>query len=86
MLTADEDRRQRSDRRLILDRRRLEDEFLAAHAGYCERLNMRLTPEGCTELRHRIFLPPPRQCADCSGVLLERRQSHRRSARDRRAG
>ena len=84
MLNADEERRQRSDRRALLDRRQLEEEFLAMHAGYCERLSMRLTPEGCDGLRHRLFLPPPRQCTGCPGVLIERRLVHRRSKKDRR--
>jgi len=84
MLDTHENRRQRNNRRVLLDRRQLEEEFLAMHAGYCERLNMRLTPKGCAELRHRILLPPPRQCADCPGMLIERRQGSRRSGGDRR--
>jgi len=82
MLETDGDRRQ-SGRRFH-ERRALEcEEFLAARAGYCERLRMRLTPEGCMEIRNRCV--PPVQCEGCPGVFMERRLHKRRAIIDRRS-
>lgn len=74
------------DRRLF-DRRmfeRRQEEFLAARTGYCARLHMRLTPDGCMDIRNRD--EPPVQCKRCPGVdMEERRVVDRRSGEDRRA-
>jgi hypothetical protein len=72
------------DRRALPDRRQLamQEEFLAAHTEYCAHLRLRLTPQGCKELRERVI--PPTQCADCPGVLAERRLYQRRIGEERR--
>jgi len=74
MLLYGEERR-RSANRHAQERQMLDtcDEFLATHAGYCERLGMRVTATGCTEIRNRILMPAPRQCTDCPGVIMDRR-------------
>jgi len=62
---------------------RRQEEFLAARTGLCTILHMRLTPEGCKEIRNRD--EPPIQCKYCPGVTLgERVVPERRSGKDRR--
>ena len=52
--------------------------FLAQRTGYCERLRMRLTPEGCAAIRNRSgirlgredddLIGSPLQCRSCPGL------------------
>lgn len=52
------------------------EEFLSQRTSYCERLRMRLTPEGCAAIRNRApiswafddICSAPKQCADCPGL------------------
>ena len=74
--------------RRVTDRRmyaRRQEQFLKEHAGRCEPLNMRITPDGCREVRNRK--EPPEECRYCPGVAMkERRSGERRSGANRRAG
>ena len=74
--------------RRVTDRRmyeRRQEQFLKEHAGRCEALQMRITPDGCNGVRNRK--EPPEECQYCPGVdMQERRHAVRRSGLDRREG
>ena len=75
-----EKERREADRRMY--ERRLE-QFLEEHTGRCERLQMRITPDGCGRVRNRTN--PPEECQYCPGVdMEERRVADRRFGMDRR--
>ena len=74
--------------RRVTDRRiyqRRQEQFLEEYAGYCEPLQMHITPDGCKGVRSRK--EPPEECKYCPGVdMKERRAAARRSGEDRREG
>ena len=81
MREVTEDRRWR-DRRMYERRLRAIEACIASRAGHCKILDMLITPEGCMKIRNHK--EPPTQCANCPGVIAERRAAERRLGEDRR--